>query len=260
MPKIWLPLLPASDEEIKALRENNDVSSMSSREIQKAIQNARKEGREEAEQEQAEKTREALKCMADDKASALAKQKMAFDEEMRKQSSASAEAMDALRAELNESLAAAESLRAQVEEAESRAKDATQAAIDAGKDVSAQSNRLEAEARRLRQELEDRDAEIEDMQRKYDAMRDDLIAAQQIVARGDAERTNADILSAEALCDDVQSFISRNGRLPFMHGTFATMDALTRDNYRAPVLQLQDWCRKCLDAMDAVDGNGGTVE
>lgn len=256
-----IPLLPASEEEIMKLMDENDLSSMSSREIQKAIQKARKEAREEAEEKAVEERRDALQCAANDKAASLAKQKAAFDEELRKQVDAakaeSASEVETLRDALRESKATTDELMTRLDDAEARAKDMTQAAIDAGRDMSVQNNKLKAEAEKLRRELEDRDAAIAELQEQYDAMREDLGNAQSTIARGDAERSTADILSAEAVGDAVRIFIGQVGRVPFMHGTFAMMDDIQRDEYRANVMQVKEWVEKSLAALETVATEGG---
>lgn len=258
-----IALLPASDEEIEKISGEKDLSGMSSREIKAAIQKARREGRAEAEEDQAEKTRDAMQCMANDKARELAKQKMAFDEELKKKvdetRAEQKDQIEAMRAQLAESREAADALRKQAEEAESRAQDAMRAAIEAGRDVSAQSAKLEAESRKLRQELADKDAIIEELQEQYDRVNREYLDAQSAAAKGDAERRNADILSAEAVSDAVRIFIGQVGRIPYMSGTFATMDDIQLEEYRANVLQVMEWADKSLRAMATVSG-GGIVE
>ena len=144
--------------------------------------------------------------------------------------------------------------------AEAQAKDALEDAIKAGKDVSSRSAEIEAEAKRIRQELEDKDAIIEDLQAQYDDMNRRYLDMQQSAARGDAERITADILSADAVCNAVRMFIGQVGRVPYMHGTFATMDDIQLEEYRANVLQVKEWAEKSLKAMNTVNGNGGIVE
>ena len=252
-----LALMPASDEEIKALSETGDVSAMSSREIKTAIKRAREEAAEEA----AEKARDAMQCMANDKARELAKQKMAFEEELKKKveeaKTESASEVEALQDALRESQAAADDLRNRLGDAEARARDATEAAIETGRDVSSRNNALKDEADRLRRELEDRDAVIAELQEQYDAMREDLGNAKRTIARGDAERSTADILSAEAVGDAVRIFIGQVGRVPFMHGTFAMMDEEQREAYRANVMQVAEWAGKSLTALETVATEGG---
>lgn len=273
-----IPLLPATDEEIGKLAAENNLKGMSKREIEKAL----KKAREEAETEAAEKTRETLAAMAEDKARELARQKENFDRQMeaeRKGKAAEIEQLtmqltesqekaeqsrknreayiETLKTQLTESREAADALRKAAEDAEARAKDATQAAIDGARDVSAQSSKLEAEARKLRAELNEKDEMVQELQEQYDALNRDYLNLQSSTARGDAERTDADILSAEAFGDAVKMFIGQVGRIPYMHGTFATMDAVSRDTYSAYVMQVKEWAEKSLAALDTIATEGG---
>ena len=251
-----IALLPATDAEMEKLTAENDVGSMSSREIKKAIQEAR--------EEEQRKARESMDIMAQDKLRELARQKDAFDKTLKEQVSAAkaeqAEQIEALKERLNESQTAADELRSAMEDAEARARDATQAAIESARDVSAQSSKLENEARKLRQELADKDAMIEELQGQYDAMREDYLDAKSAIAKGDAERSTADILSAEAVSDSVRMFIGQVGRVPYMHGAFAAMNDMEREEYRACVEQVMEWAEKSLKAIETVRGIGGVIE
>lgn len=248
-----IALLPGSDEEIAKISEGGDIGQMSSREIQKAIRAAR--------EEEQQKARENVAVMAEDKAMELARQKENFDRTLKAKvdetRAEQAGQIEALKARLTESQETVEHLRKAAEEAEARARDATQAAIDGARDVSLQSNKLEAEARRLREELADKDAMIQELQEQYDSLRDEYTDVQSAAARGDAERTNADILSAESVGDAVRVFIGQVGRIPYMHGTFATMDDMQRDEYRANVMQVKEWAEKSLTALETVATEGG---
>ena len=237
-----ISLLSGSDEEIQRISAGGPIEDMSSREIQKAIRAAR--------EEEQQKAREGMEIMAQDKARELARQKEGFErtlkEKLDEARAEQADVMESLRYQLEESREAAETLRKAAEDAEARARDTAQAAIDGARDISLQTNRLETEARRLREELADKDAMIEELQRQYD--------------RGDAERSGAEILSAEAVGDAVRIFIGQVGRIPYMHGTFAMMDEREKEEYRANVMQVREWAEKSMNALDSVNGIGGIVE
>lgn len=251
-----ISLLSGSDEEIQRISAGGPIEDMSSREIQKAIRAAR--------EEEQQKAREGMEIMAQDKARELARQKEGFErtlkEKLDEARAEQADVMESLRYQLEESREAAETLRKAAEDAEARARDTAQAAIDGARDISLQTNRLETEARRLREELADKDAMIEELQRQYDAIRDEYTEAQRTAARGDAERSGAEILSAEAVGDAVRIFIGQVGRIPYMHGTFAMMDEREKEEYRANVMQVREWAEKSMNALDSVNGIGGIVE
>lgn len=261
-------LLSASDEEIEKLSGDGDLSAMSSREIkarlQKEREKGRKEGREEAEEEQAEKTRDAMQCMANDKARELARQKEAFDKTLKEKvaeaKAAAGDELEVLKEQLAEKRAEAEELRFRAEQAEASAEAVMKAGIEKSRDVSAQANELEGEKRKLHQEIESLESTIREMQADYDALNQEHLDTLSKIAKGDAERTSADILSAEAVGDAVRMFIGQVGRVPYMHTAFATMDSMEREEYLANVMQVKEWADKSLKALDSVNGIGGVVE
>ncbi len=254
-----IALLPATEEEIKKISEDGKLSDKTTREIKAAIKRAREDWEEEA----AEKNRDAMQCMANDKARALQKQKDAFDkllsEKLREAEAEKADQISAMKAQLDALQRESDALRFRAAQAEESAEEATRAAIEGSKDVSARSNELEAEKRKLRQELDDKDELIREMQEQYDAMQADLLNAKSTIAKGDAERSTTDILSSESVNDAVRMFIGQVGRIPFMHSAFATMSAEEREEYRANILQIREWAEKSLLAVETVNGNGGVV-
>ncbi len=255
-----IALLPASSEEIEKISEDKDLSGMSSREIKAAIQKARREGKAEAEEEQAERNRETMQLMANDKARELARQKESYEARIKEErETAKAEAneqLEALKTQLAEQKAAANDLRKRAEQAEENARAAIQEAIDNAKDISAQSNSLEEQKRKFQQEIADRDAAIEELQRQYDEVNQRRMDLESTIARGDAERTSADILSAESMQDAVNMFLGQVGRVPYMHGAFSMMDNRELEDYRACIRQVMDWAEKSLKAVEAVNGRG----
>ena len=242
-------MLPMTDEEREKLLKEKDVSKMSVRELKEEVRKAREEEQEKAREAVAAEKVNAAK-MAESAARKAANDAKAEYEEQ----------LEALKAELADHQRIAQELKERAELAEAQAKDALEDAINAGRDVSARSAQIEAEAKRIRQELEDKDAIIEDLQAQYDDVNRRYLDIQQSAARGDAERSTADILSAEAVCDAVRVFIGQVGRVPYMHHAFATMDALEREDYRANVQQVKEWAEKSLAAIDTVSGIGGVVE
>ena len=242
-------MLPMSDEEREKLLSENDVSQMSVRELKEEVRKIREEEQEKAREAVAAEKVNAAK-MAESAARKAANDARTEYEEQ----------LETMKAELEDHKRIAQELKERAELAEAQAKDALEDAIKAGKDVSSRSAEIEAEAKRIRQELEDKDAIIEDLQAQYDDVNRRYLDMQQSAARGDAERSTADILSAEAVCDAVRVFIGQVGRVPYMHSAFATMDALEREDYRANVQQVKEWAEKSLVAIDTVSGIGGVIE
>ena len=238
-------MLPMTDKEREKLLKEKDVSAMSVRELKEEVRKAR--------EEEQEKAREAVAAEKENAA------RMA-ESAARKARAESAEELEALKAELAEHQAAAEELRNRAEMAESQVRDAMEAAREAGKEVSAKAAALQADESRIKQELADKDAIIRELQEQYDELNGKYLDGLSAIQRGDAERSNADILSAEAMSDAARLFIGQVGRVPYMHGTFATMDNRQREEYREIVLQVKDWADRSLEALETIDGIGGVVE
>lgn len=242
-------MLALTDGQRDKLLAENDVQNMSVRKLKDEVRKAREEEQEKAREAVAAEKVNAAK-MAESAARKAANDARTEYEEQ----------LETMKAELEDHKRIAQELKERAELAEAQAKDALEDAIKAGKDVSSRSAEIEAEAKRIRQELEDKDAIIEDLQAQYDDVNRRYLDMQQSAARGDAERSTADILSAEAVCNAVRMFIGQVGRVPYMHGTFATMDDIQLEEYRANVLQVKEWAEKSLKAMNTVNGNGGIVE
>ena len=242
-------MLALTDGQREKLLAENDVQNMSVRKLKDEVRKAREEEQEKAREAVAAEKVNAAK-MAESAARKAANDARTEYEEQ----------LETMKADLEDHKRIVQELKERAELAEAQAKDALEDAIKAGKDVSSRSAEIEAEAKRIRQELEDKDAIIEDLQAQYDDVNRRYLDMQQSAARGDAERSTADILSAEAVCNAVRMFIGQVGRVPYMHGTFATMDDIQLEEYRANVLQVKEWAEKSLKAMNTVNGNGGIVE
>lgn len=277
-----IAMLPMTDKERDKLMANNDVSAMSVRELKEAVRKAR--------EEEQEKAREAVEVMRQGNLIELAKQKEAADKAL-KEAMEKAEAEKALeleqlvitkdgeiktrmrlrdeqiaaqKAQIDAVKAEAEELRQKLATAEETAKEATRTAIDGARDISRRSAEVEAEARKLRAEMAEKDALLAEMQEQYNEIQQQYLNAQSAIAKGDAERATSDILSAEAVQDACRVFMGQVGRVPFMHGAFATMDEMERDGYRQSILMVLDWAKKSLNTLETVketvNGNWGVVE
>lgn len=242
-------MLPMSEEEREKLLKEKDVSAMSVRELKDEVKKKVQAAREEEQ----EKAREAVAAEKENAA------RMA-ESAARKARAEAAEELEALRAELSENREAAEELRKRAEMAESQVQDAMEAAREAGKNISAKAATLQAEEERIRREIAEKDAAIDELQEQYDELNKKYLDGLSALSRGDAERSTADILSSEAVSDAARLFIGQVGRIPYMHGTFATMDNRQREEYREIILQVKDWADRSLEALETIDGIGGVVE
>lgn len=239
-------MLPMSEEEREKLLKEKDVSAMSVRELKDEVKKKVQAAREEEQ----EKAREAVAAEKENAA------RMA-ESAARKARAEAAEELEALRAELSENREAAEELRKRAEMAESQVQDAMEAAREAGKNISAKAATLQAEEERIRREIAEKDAVIEELQEQYDELNKKYLDGLSALSRGDAERSTADILSSEAVSDAARLFIGQVGRIPYMHGTFATMDNRQREEYREIILQVKEWAEKSLTALETVATEGG---
>ena len=287
-----IALLPATQEEEDMLAEK-DLSEMSTREIRDAIRKAREEERAKAREGMEIMAADKIRELAKQKDAIAKKMQIRMDELLAEKDAEKEAAIEQARAEseeklksalegeekraeeqkrlyedrlralndqMRETLAATDELKKQLSAAEEAAKDATQAAIDGTKSLRQQNAEAETQARKLRRELEEKDDIIRELQEQYDQINREYLNAQSAIAKGDAERSSADILSAAAVSAAARDFIGQVGRVPFMHGAFATMSEAERDGYRQSILMILDWAKKSLNTLETVDGNGGIIE
>lgn len=211
----------------------------------------------EQEKKQASRTLEdALEMARLEKAAAIREVTESKDSEIRTMTAHRDEQIEAQKAQIEAMKAEAETLRQRAEEAEASARAATEAAAEGARDISRQTSALESEARKLRAEVAEKNALIEEMQEQYDQIQQEYLNAQSAFAKGDAERANSDILSADAVSEAVRIFIGQVGRVPYMHGGFAAMDNAELNEYRANVLQVLEWAEKSLQAIETVNVKG----
>lgn len=244
-------LLPLPEEAEEKFMQEHDVAAMTSREIEKAVKAARDEEREKAQAEAEEKIRQAEEEAKDTVNEAWRKSNARVEETEKK--------LEDLKFQLDESRGVAEALRIAVEDAEARARDATQAAIDSAKDVSLRNSRLDAEAVKLRRELQDRDDMIRELQEQYDRVQGDLLNLQSAAAKGDAERAPADQLTAEVLAAAVRSFIGAVARMPHMRTAFALMDDETKEEYSILLETVETWAKGSRKALETTGAEGTVI-
>lgn len=242
-------LLPMSDEKRQKFLQENNVAEMSVREINEKVRKARAEEQEKAREAVAAEKENALR-MADSAARRA-------EEETRKKFE---EEIETLRAERADLRLKAKELEKRAELAEGQVKDATEAAITAGKDVSARSAELENERREILRKLEMKDRALDELQAQYDELDEKYHKEMSTIARGDAERSTADILSANSFHASVRDFLDQNSRFAYMRGAYDDMNKTDRDGILADLLELRDWTEKALEAMGFICGSGATVE
>jgi len=244
-------LLPLPEGAEEKFMQEHDVSSMSAREIEKAVKAAREEEREKAKADAEEQIRKAEDEARETVNEAWRKTNAKLEE--------TEQQMEDLKAQLSDSRGIAEALRIAVEDAEARAQAATQAAIDGAKDVSAQSAKLNAEAEKMRRELQDRDEMIAELQDQYNRVQTEYLNLQSTVAKGDAERAPADQLTPEVLAAAVRSFIGATARMPHMRTAFAMMDDEKKEEYSILLETIETWAKGSREALETTGAEGTVI-
>lgn len=292
-----IALLPATEEEIEKISAETSLADMSSREIKKAIQAAREEEQQKAREtekkareEERSKAREALDALRESNLNELVRQKEAAERELREAISAAEqekrEAVESVKAESEEQIrqaiegarqageagiqrrdeqiealkaAVAEKERAIREETEARAQaeEVARAALEGSRSSQGSTAEAERRAAALRREIAEKDEAIRELQEGYDQMQADLLDAKSRIAKGDADRSDGEILSAERFQGAVNSFLSEAGRIPYMHGRFAAMDTAELERWEAGIRMIAEWAEKALDAAGAIRAEGG---
>lgn len=299
-PSKLFALLPMSNEEIEKMDAEKPLDSRSVREIKEAVKKARAEEREKFDKEREETAadnRRAIEDLYNSQKIELQKQKEALEKRM-KDALAEAERQkelavknavnavnmekdmalkaeyeqhdydlkvqtekrDALIAEMRTEIEAKEKAIAEKEEAIIQMQETAKAAIEGNRGIQTANAETEKKMRELEDELREKDEAITELQEGYDQMQAELLNAQSQIAKGDAGRSNSEILSADAVMEAVNTFMGSVGRVPYMHGAFATMEEQERETYRHGVMMIKEWAEKSLNTIETVMGNGVVVE
>lgn len=208
--------LPEGKEE--EFMQKNDVSSMTAKEVEKAVRKVRQEM---AEQLEAEK-------------------KARQDAEQR------AKLAESRPSEMPDDVAE----RLRMQEAQiTQLKEIARDSLD-------EKNRLQRENTQMQRDLKEQAELLEETQEQCDRAKADLLNAQSAIARGDAERIPSDTLTPDALAAAVNSFIGAVCRMPHMQGSFATMDGDTRREYDELLTAVEEWTKGARKALNTAGGEG----
>lgn len=211
-------MLPLPDGAVEQFLKENDVSNMSTREIERAVKQARAEADEEIQKER--------------RARMEAEQRAAAAEKAKNQPSAE------LRSELHNNQTRIAQQEAEIERL------AKAGSIAAG------------EAERLRRELKEQTELLEEQQAEINRAQQELLNMQSAAAKGDAERTPESQLTLEAFSSAVRVFIGTCARLPMMRFAFAAMGPDDLREYRVLLETVEKWAKDSREAMDldVIDG------
>lgn len=224
-----IKLLPMSEDERDKLLSENDVASMSTRQLDAAIR--------------AQREKLLAEARAEAQAEIDAANKAARDAERR-----------AIEAE-NRPPEVPEELTNQL-----RANDKTirdqQDEIDrlAGmsKQALTEKQRIIKENNELRRDLRERDEDIEAMQADLQRAQDELLNLQSAQARGDTERRDTDILTPDIFTSAVNTFVGTFCRLPQMGRQFATMSPEDKERYDQSLRALERWAESARLALNTI--------
>ena len=222
--QIMLALPPSIESDFM---QENDIESMSTRELREAVKQARDEARAEAEAE--------------------AQKEIEKERRARRAAEARAEALEGRPDEISEETA--EELRAKDREIARLGNQATEA-MNAAYD-------LRREKTKLQRQLDEQEALLSAASENYERVQRDLLAAKEALKRDDNERMTRDELSLEVFSSAVMKFTGTCARLPYMRNAFIVMDNATRNSFDELLRTMEGWCvgsRKALNAIMTKEG------
>ena len=211
--------LPEGTEE--AFAEKNDLSTMTSREVEEAVKRVREQANEEIRRERA------ARKAAEERAEELSARPPEVPEEV----SAALKSKDAM-------------IEQQKQELERIA--AT------GRDSVAEANRLRSDNNRLRRELNENAELLEETQQECNRAQAVLLNLQSTVAKGVAERTPCDELTADTFAAAVRQFIGTCARMPHMGRTFGMMRPEEYHVYDELLRTVEGWAKDARKALDTI--------
>nr|DAW22841.1 MAG TPA: Protein of unknown function (DUF3102) [Caudoviricetes sp.] len=211
--------LPEGTEE--AFAEKNDLSAMTSREVEEAVKRVREQANEEIRRERA------ARKAAEERAEELSARPPEVPEEV----SAALKSKDAM-------------IEQQKQELERIA--AT------GRDSVAEANRLRSDNNRLRRELNENAELLEETQQECNRAQAELLNLQSTVAKGDAERTPCDELTTDTFAAAVRQFIGACARMPHMGRTFGMMRPEEYHVYDELLRTVEGWAKDARKALDTI--------
>lgn len=227
-----MKLLPLSDEERNALFKENDVESMSTRQLDEAIRKqkerlvreARAEVRKEIEKEreareEAEKRAEQAEKRSEDIRSETAR-KLKDNEEFRKE---------------------------QERHYQQKVKDIS----DRYDGAINEAKQLERKNKRLTEENREQAELLEEQQADYNRMQEELLDVKSSIAKGDAERVPVDRFTPEIFAQAVRAFIGSCARMPHMKAAFSCMTTEEKSEYDELLRTVEAWAESSRKALDS---------
>ena len=219
-----LPLPEGTEEQFMA---EHDVQSMSTREIQEAVKQARAEAQAEIDRERQAR---------------MDAEQRAMDAESR-----TPEIPKELTDELERSR---ETIARQREEVERLA--------EVGRESLEEQRRLSGENAGLRRDMEEQEKMLREQQEALNQAQEELLNMQSAQARGE-DHVYSDELTLDVFESAVREFIGTCARMPHMGTTFSMMDNTTLNRYFQLVKTIEGWADGARNAIMTVTG-GVVVE
>lgn len=238
-----LKLLPMPEEEREKLLEENDVSSMTTRELDDAIRRQRDTILRERDRLREEARAEVRAEIDAEREARLAAERRAEEAENRPP-------------EVPEELV--EQLR-EHKETIARQKDEIKRLADVGSESIAEQRRLIQENNGLKRDLKEQAEDLEAMQTEYSRAQNELLNMQSQLARGDAERVPSDELTVDVFASAVRQFIGTCARMPHMGATFSTMTLADKNDYDVLLKTIEGWARDARKALNATAIEGMVI-
>lgn len=215
-------LLPLPEGAEDIFLAEHDVNSMSTREIQEAVKQARAEAQAEIDRERQAR---------------LDAEQRAMDAENR-----TPEIPQELTDELNSSRERDKEQRAEIERL-----------AEIGNSSLAEQRRLASENSSLRQELKEQEEMLREQQDALNQAQEELLNMQSAQNRGE-EHSYSDELTLDVFESAVREFIGICARMPHMGTTFSTMDNTTLNRYFQLVKTVESWADGARNAIMTVTG------
>lgn len=225
-----IKLLPMSDEEREELLSENDVKGMTTRELDEAIRAQRERLRSEA-------MEEAQATIAAERSARMQAEQRTRDAENRP-ATVPEEVIDELRSK---------------DRAIAQYREELDRIGNIQKELMEQRNAANRELSDMRRDLKETEEMLAESQQEYNRMQDELLNAKSIIAKGDAERSIGQQLTADDFSSAVRQFVGSVAQMPFMGATFASMDQQEILRYDEFLRTIEDWAKRARSALDTVE-------
>ena len=116
----------------------------------------------------------------------------------------------------------------------------------------------DAVVQELRDQIADMESMLEDSQQEYNRLQAELLNQQSAAARGDADRTISEQMTADDFAGAVRIFLGSVAQVPYMSGSFAAMDDDREYRMWDEMLQaVEGWAQ---GARKALSGKGAVID